>query len=171
MLTNAGEERLRGVDLSIGWSITPNLQWRGAWSFHDAEFRDFVTDFGGVATQLEGNRVEMSARTMGATGLFYARDHGWIGSGQVNIVGNRYLNKRNTALAPAYATWSGGVGYRAAAWEYRLDVTNLTDQRPPVAESELGDAQYYRLPALRVVGGVSYRFPAAGAAPVSSSTS
>jgi len=27
---------------------------------------------------------------------------------------------------------------------------NLNDQRPPVAESELGDAQYYLLPARRV---------------------
>ena len=167
MLTNAGKERLRGAELQVAWAFTRNLQWRGAWSFHDATFRDFVTDFGGVATQLSGNRVEMSARTMGGTGLFYSPDRGWIGSGQVNIVGNRYLNKRNTALAPSYAAWSGGVGYRTSRWEYRLDGTNLSDQRPPVAESELGDGQYYRLPPLRVVFSVGYRF-SAGPAPASS---
>jgi hypothetical protein len=42
------------------------------------------------------------------------------------------------------------VSYRHEAWEVRLDGTNLNNQRPPVAESELGDAQYYRLWARRV---------------------
>ena len=57
-----------------------------------------------------------------------------------NYVGERFLNKRNTALAPAYTTWSAGIGYRFEAWEIRLDGENLNDTRPPVAESELGDA-------------------------------
>ncbi len=41
-------------------------------------------------------------------------------------------------------------------WELRLDGYNLTDRRDPVAESELGDAQFYRLPGRSVVGSVSY---------------
>jgi len=65
-------------------------------------------------------------------------------------VGARYLNKRNTALVQDYTTGSAGAGYRFPRWEVRLDVENLTDQRPPVAESEIGDAQYYRLPARTV---------------------
>jgi iron complex outermembrane recepter protein len=31
--------------------------------------------------------------------------------------------------------------------EIRVDGQNLSDSRAPVAESELGDAQYYRMPA------------------------
>jgi hypothetical protein len=65
----------------------------------------------------------------------------------VNYVGERFLNKRNTAIASAYTTWSGGVGYRFGRGEVRLDGRNLNNVRPPVAESELGDAQYYRMPA------------------------
>jgi outer membrane receptor protein involved in Fe transport len=73
----------------------------------------------------------------------------------VNYVGQRYLNKRNTARAAAYHTWSAGLGYRQGRNELRIDGRNLNNTRPPVAESELGDAQYYRLPARSVE--VSYR--------------
>ena len=40
-----------------------------------------------------------------------------------------------------------GVGYRLTRYEVRLDGRNLGDRRDPVSESELGDAQYYRMPA------------------------
>jgi hypothetical protein len=33
---------------------------------------------------------------------------------------------------------------------HKLDGWNLNDRRPPVSESELGDAQYYLLPARRL---------------------
>jgi outer membrane receptor protein involved in Fe transport len=60
-------------------------------------------------------------------------------------VGSRYLNKRNTALADSYATLAALAGYRRGRFEVSLHARNLTDRRDPVAESELGDAQYYRM--------------------------
>ena len=39
-----------------------------------------------------------------------------------------------------------------------VDGENLNDTRPPVAESELGDAQYYRLPARRARLSLGFRF-------------
>jgi len=64
-------------------------------------------------------------------------------------VGSRYLNKRNTALAGSYFTWAASLGWRAARWEARATGRNLSNRRDPVAESELGDAQYYLLPHRR----------------------
>lgn len=149
-LINAGSERFRGVELSAGVRLRSDLYWRTSYSLHDARFVDFVTDFGGVSTQLGGNRLEMSARNMAATELMFTRAQGWQGSLEANWVGSRFLNRRNTALAPDYLTWSAGLGYRMRSVEIRLDGYNLNDQRPPVSESELGDAQYYRLPARRI---------------------
>jgi outer membrane receptor protein involved in Fe transport len=156
-LTNAGRERFRGAEASIAWFERPHLQWRAAWSFHDARYREFVTDFGGVPTQLAGNHLEMSPRSMGAVGVVYAPESGWTGTAQVNVVGSRYLDRRNTALAAAYTTVSAGIGYRTRRWELRLDGSNLNNQRPPVSESELGDSQYYLLPPLRVMLSAIYR--------------
>jgi hypothetical protein len=50
------------------------------------------------------------------------------------------------------------VRRRPLKWEIRLRSRNLSHERPPVAESELGDAQYYRLPARRVDLTVTLRF-------------
>ena len=67
-----------------------------------------------------------------------------LSSGVLLAIGDRFLNKRNTALAQSYVTWDAGVAYRfAQAREVRIDGYSLNDQRDPVAESELGDAQYY----------------------------
>ncbi len=146
-LVNGGTQRFRGTELEVLARPRPDLTWRVVYSLHDAHFRDFVTEFGGVPTQLAGKRLEMSARNMAAGEVLYGKSAGWQGSVRANWVGSRFLNKRNTALAPDYLTWSAGIGYRLRNVEIRLDGWNINDQRPPVAESELGDAQYYRLPA------------------------
>jgi iron complex outermembrane receptor protein len=146
-LVNAGSERFKGYELEGRGRMRDELWWMASYAFHDAKFRDYVQDFDGVATRLDGNRLEMSARHLGSAGVIYAPDQGLTGSVTANYVGERFLNKRNTALSPDYTTWSASLGYRFNAWEVRLEGVNLNDTRPPVAESELGDAQYYRLPS------------------------
>ena len=157
-LVNAGEERFKGVELEARANLRQDLIARGTYAWHDAKFRDYVQDFDGVATQLDGNRLEMSARHLASAELLYAPSQGLTGFVLADYVGERFLNKRNTALAPDYTTWSAGLGYRFGTWEVRLTSENLGDTRPAVAESELGDAQYYRLPARSFRLGLSSRF-------------
>jgi outer membrane receptor protein involved in Fe transport len=57
--------------------------------------------------------------------------------------GDRFMDKRNRALAEPFTTVDVGVGYRFNRYDLRLDGRNLGDRRDPVAESEVGDAQYY----------------------------
>ena len=47
---------------------------------------------------------------------------------------------------------------RAGTWELRVDGQNLTNRRNPVAESELGDSQYYLLPGRSVNASIRMRF-------------
>ncbi len=149
-LENAGQERFRGIEAEVRGRITDNLMARAAWSLHDARFLDYVRDFDGVPTQLEGKRQEMTPRDLGAVGLVWAPPAGFIARADVRYTGDRYLNKRNTALAQGFTSWSAGVGWRAPHWEVRVDGENLSDRRDPVAESELADASYYRLEGRRV---------------------
>jgi outer membrane receptor protein involved in Fe transport len=146
-LENAGKERFRGTDLSLDCAFLRELHGQFGYSYHDARFQDFVQNFDGVPTQLAGNRLEMSPLNLLGAGIVFSPKSGWNANAIVNYVGQRFLNKRNTAVADAYTTWSGGIGYRFARGEVRLDARNINDVRPPVSESELGDAQYYRLPA------------------------
>jgi iron complex outermembrane receptor protein len=157
-LTNAGTERFTGVETALAWYLPYHLTGRATYSFHDARFRDYVAEFDGVPTELGGNRIEMSARHLAAIGLFYAPERGATVGVEWSYVGSRYLNMRNTALADGFGTLGAAVGYRSGRWELRVDGRNLTNQRPPVSESEFGDAQYYRLPARRIDATLSMRF-------------
>ena len=144
-LTNAGTERFKGFEAAADVELPRQVVARATYSFHSARFHDFVQSFDGVPTQLAGKRLEMSPNHLFAAGLVFAPERGVTATGEVSYVGSRYLNRRNTALAEGYTTLALGVGYRFERVEARVDGRNLTDTRPPVTESELGDAQYYRL--------------------------
>ena len=149
-LVNAGNERFKGFELETEFRFLPDLIGRLVYSNHDARFEDYVQAFDGVPTQLDGNRLEMSAEDMGGIGLIWFPAHGFNASAGAEYVGDRFLNKRNTALAPSYTVYSAGIGYRFDRWDLRVQGDNLTDERDPVAESELGDAQYYRMTARNI---------------------
>jgi outer membrane receptor protein involved in Fe transport len=118
-----------------------------SYAWHAATFVDYARlQSDGSTQQLSGNSLELSPEHLGALGIAYAPDNGLEASVVWKHVGARYLNKSNTSTADSYDTIDAGIGFRWRAWEVRLDGYNLTDQRDPVAESELGDAQFYRLP-------------------------
>jgi outer membrane receptor protein involved in Fe transport len=157
-LTNAGNTRLKGVELSAVWQVLPHLFARGSYGHHDARFRDYLTEFDGVPTQLAGKRLEMSPHHLAALGLSWSPERGVFASAEMSYVGSRFLNKRNTALAGDYATLAATVGYRRGRFEVRVGGRNLTNRRDPVSESELGDAQYYRLFPRRFDAAATLRF-------------
>lgn len=149
-LQNTGSTRFQGLETAAEVHAPRHVSGRITYSFHDATFVDFVEAFDGTNTQLAGNRFEMSARHLFSAGLILAPDSGLVGDLIVKYVGDRYLNKRNTALAPGFTTVDFGAGYRFNRYEVRLDGRNLGDARDAVSESELGDAQYYRMAARRL---------------------
>ena len=156
-LTNAGEERLRGIELGADVALPHALFWRVNYSLHDAKFTDFLTDLGAGPIQLAGNRLPMSARHMASTGFNYAPQSAWQGWAQANYVGSRSLNEENDAFADAYITCDAGVGYRLAKdWLVRLDAWNIGDVRDPVSQSELGDGQLYVMRARTVTFGLRW---------------
>ncbi|PYQ28062.1 MAG: hypothetical protein DMF57_17830 [Acidobacteria bacterium] len=155
ILENAGHERFNGAEYEMDFAVQRESRIEFGYSYHDARFRDFVQEFDGVPTQLSGHRLEMSPYHLLGAGFLYAPAQGLNANVLMNYVGVRYLNKRNTARASAYTTWSAGAGYRRGRNEIRIDGRNLNNVRDPVSESELGDAQYYRMPARSVEA--SYR--------------
>ncbi len=157
-LQNSGSTRFQGFEVASELRLPHSVTGRMTYSFHDAKFVDFVTQFDGVNTQLAGNRFEMSARHLASGGLIYAPASGFVANVIVKYAGDRYLNKRNTAIAQPFTTVDLGVGYRRDRWELRLTGSNLGNRRDPISESELGDAQYYRLPARRFDVSLGVRF-------------
>ncbi|MEO7325910.1 MAG: TonB-dependent receptor, partial [Dokdonella sp.] len=146
-LTNAGNERFKGAEAEARWNLAEGLSVVGTYAYHDARFRNYVQDFDGTPTQLDGNLLEMSPQHIGSVGFMYAQPQGFRAHVAADYVGKRWLNKRNTAIASDYTTLDAGLGYAFDRWELRLDGYNLSDRRDPGSESELGDSQYYRMQA------------------------
>jgi len=145
-LANAGTERFTGTEVEASWLLTPDLRLAGSYAYHEAKFVNYgrLRPDGSIQ-QLGGKFLELSPEHLGALGLIYRPVSGFSGYAVWNYVGERFLNKGNTSVADSYSTLDAGIGYRFPKWELRLDGYNLTDERDPVAESELGDAQFYRL--------------------------
>lgn len=157
-LINSGKTRFKGVELETELRMPFSTLARATYSFHDGRFVDFVQDFGGVPTQLGGNRIEMSARHLASAGFTYAPENGLTAYTTANYTGDRYLDKRNNSLARPFTTFDAGLGFRENRFELRLDGRNLTNRRDPVSESEFGDAEYYRMPARTIQTGVAVRY-------------
>lgn len=157
-LTNAGKTRFQGFELSADYRMPRAVTGRLTYSFHDGTFVDYVQEFDGVNQQLAGNRFEMSARHLLSASLIVSPSIGYFGSFVLKYTGNRYLDKRNRALAPAFVTIDLGAGYRFEKYEIRIDARNISDRRDPLSESELGDAQYYRMTPrqIRITLGVRF---------------
>jgi iron complex outermembrane receptor protein len=156
-LANAGSERFRGFEAEVDYRISTALRVAATYAYHDATFADYERlQPDGTLQRLDGNTLELSPNDLAAVGLVYAPEQGFQASAVANYVGSRYLNKSNTAVADSYVLLDAGVGYRFGQWRVRLDGYNLTDARDPVAESEIGDAQFYTLPGRTVLLSVTY---------------
>lgn len=159
-LGNAGNEHFKGFETGASVFLPHDFLARTTYTYQDARFINFLFDFGdgNGPTQLAGKRLEMSPHHLANASLFYMPHRGFLGGVSMNYTGGRFLNKRNTAPADGFASVDLSAGYRTPRWELRLDARNIADRRDPVAESELGDAQYYLMTARRVAGSFSVHF-------------
>lgn len=157
-LANAGRERFRGGEFELDWHATKDLTVLFNYAQHESKFTDYVRLNGGVMQQLAGKYLELAPRTLAGGGFIYAPEEGLQANAVVRYVGERFLNKSNTARAKAYTTVDASVGYAQRDWSLMLRGQNLTDRRDPVAESEIGEAQFYTMPGRVILLELSRRF-------------
>ena len=157
-LANAGKEHFKGAEFETSYALSGDLRISASYASHDARFTDYARlQPDNSLQQLAGKRLELSPENLAALGLIYSPALGPIASITWNHLGRQFLNKGNTSVLPAYATIDAGIGYRTKSWTLRLDGTNLGNRRDPAAESEIGDAQFYRLPGRTMLLSVSMK--------------
>lgn len=150
-LTNAGTLYLKGVEAEANWHPRDTTTVYFAYAHHRLRFGDYERLFDGVPTQLRGNAMELAPDDIGSLGFEFAPPTGLQLSAAFAYTGERFLDKRNTSFAESFGVLDAAIGYRFDRWQLSLVGRNLTDARDPVSESELGDGQYYRMPA-RTIG-------------------
>jgi iron complex outermembrane recepter protein len=77
-----------------------------------------------------------------------------------NWIGSHWLNSLNTFEAPGYALVDASVGYRFKRFTAAILASNLGNRRDAVQLSELGEGQFYRLPARRIDATVTWHYQA-----------
>lgn len=150
-LVNAGTLYLQGGEAETSWQATDTTTIYFAYAHHELRFGDYERLFDGIPTQLRGNALELAPDDTGSIGFEFAPPSGPFFSASYAYTGERFLNKRNTSVAGSFSVLDASIGYRFDHWQVSLAGRNLTDARDPESESELGDGQYYRMPA-RTIG-------------------
>ncbi len=158
-LANGGKERFKGAEIEGDFHATDDFRVRATYAYHDARYTERLVDQGdGTTLDLAGNRLEVSPQNLAALGLIYAPPRGVQASVVWNYVGKRFLDQENETPVGSYTTVDAGIGYRFPRWQLRLDGYNLSDRRDPVAISELGDGQAYRLPGRTAIVSATFDF-------------
>jgi iron complex outermembrane receptor protein len=158
VLRSIGQQRYKGIDVEgvlrpvKGLSIKANVGWS------DALYEDYVTDVDGTPTQLAGNLQLLTPNVRVGGGVLYAPERGWRGSLTSNWIGQHWLNSLNTFDAPAYAVVDASLGYRFDKFTVAVLGSNLGDRRDAVQLSELGEGQFYRMPARRIDATLTWHY-------------
>lgn len=158
-LANAGKSRFEGGEIEGDYHFDADLRLRATYAFHNARYTErLVAQPDGSFENLAGNHLEVSPQHLGALGLIYAPVRGMQASVVWNYVGARFLDQENQQPVGSYTLLDAGVGYRFERWDLRVDGYNLSNRRDPVAISELGNGQAYRLPGRSVLLSAGFAF-------------
>lgn len=148
-LTNAGGERLKGVEFEARYSIMRDLAVAANYAYHDTRFTQYqFFDVGsGAYVDVSGRELPLSPRHLASAGILYQPPQGFDATLVTSYVGRRFLDEENTAPVGGYAKLDATLGYRIGRYQVALEGINLTDQRPPVSASEFGSQSFYLLNA------------------------
>ncbi len=158
VLRPIGEQRYKGIDVEGLLRPARGLTVKGNIGWSDARYLDYVTTIDGAVTQLAGNRQVLTPSVRVGAGMLFAPARGWRGSLTANWIGRHWLNSLNTFESPAYAVVDASLGYRFERFTVAVLGANLGDRRDAVQLSELGEGQFYRLPARRVDAMVTWHY-------------
>jgi iron complex outermembrane recepter protein len=157
-LTNAGEERLEGVETEMRYQVTPDLALAANVSYHNARFTQYLFFDGVSNVQLAGNQLPLSPHLLAAAGLLYTPAQGFSSTLVAQYVGRQFLDEENTAAVGGYMTLAANLGYRFGRYRILLEGNNLTNQRQPVSASEFGSESFYLLNARTLWVRVAYNW-------------
>jgi iron complex outermembrane recepter protein len=149
-LRSVGQQRYKGID--IEGTLRPTADWtlKASATWSDARYRDFVTDIDGQPAQLAGKRQVLTPTWRASAGIVYAPERGLRASLTTSFTGKHWLDRLNENQASGYTLVDASLGYRFESFTVQISGRNLGNRRDAAQMSELGEGQFYRLPARHV---------------------
>jgi outer membrane receptor protein involved in Fe transport len=111
-----------------------------------------------VLRVVDGKRLELVPRDLWNARVSYARPLGPDVFVAVRHQSQRPLNRRNTFFTDSFYEMDAGAGWDFPWGRVSVVGRNLGDSRHYVAESEIGDSQFYVAPPRRFTAELAWRF-------------
>jgi outer membrane receptor protein involved in Fe transport len=160
-MVNAGEQRFQGTELDLQWRpcAVKGLLLAAGYAHHDATFVNFsfLTPDGQLRV-VDGKRLELVPRDMWNVRAAYGSDRGPGGFVAIRHQNIRPLTRRNTFYTDSFFEWDAGATWNFAWGMLSVTGRNLGDSRHYIADSEIGDSQFYVAPPRRVTAELTFRF-------------
>ena len=160
-LVNAGKERFKGyeVQASIAPARMPGVTLSGGYAHHEPKFVKFIdVSPQGVAVDVSGNFIELAAQELYNARLSYSPARwlgGWVA---MHHTGKRALDRDNGLFLEPFSTLDAGLSLAVKHVRVTVSGRNLGDSRHVVAESDIGDHQFYVAPPKRFMAEVTFGF-------------
>ncbi len=145
----SGEQRSRGIELTVMGNVTGNWYVRGGMGLQDATI---VKDNNGQ----QGNRINDVAKRNGSLFVTWKPELGWYAETGLTLVGDRFADNQNTVKLPGYGRWDALAGYRTHDWDVRAALSNLTDKTYYSSATSASQIQFGDPRSLVVTGTYSF---------------
>ncbi|OFS74991.1 TonB-dependent receptor [Pseudomonas sp. HMSC08G10] len=145
----SGEQRSRGIELTVRGNVTGNWYVRGGVGLQDATI---VKDNNGQ----QGNRINDVAKRNGSLFVTWKPELGWYAETGLTLVGDRFADNQNTVKLPGYGRWDALAGYRTHDWDVRAALSNLTDKTYYSSATSASQIQFGDPRSLVVTGTYSF---------------
>ena len=122
--TNAGEQKYKGVETSVGWTTTDWLAYVNA-AFYRHRFGDFVIASSGGDTDLRGNRLRMSPEYVVNWGLIATPAESFETTLNVKHVSDVQVDRDNTFELDPYTLVDASVSWIHGPTRLTLAAKNL----------------------------------------------
>ena len=160
-LTNAGSERFQGMEIEASYlpPFAEGFSLSAGYAHHDARYIhfSFFTPEGELRV-VDGKRLELVPRDLWNTGLAYGRARGPGAFVALRHQSQRPLNRRNTFFTGPFYETDAGVSWDFPFGRVAVVGRNLGDNRHYVADSEIGDSQFYVASPRRFTAELTWRF-------------
>ncbi len=155
--------KTKGFEAEMNYQPNKRLYGTLSYSFIDAKTSAGFQSDGGVgqffASKGTDGRASGLPRHLFNGLISYSFDNGWSVASNAMVTGSMNNNFAGTLVIPTQYQLDGSVTYRTKEWEYRVNLSNITDEKnwaPP--NSVYGNASILALPGTQVRFTAKYSF-------------
>lgn len=125
------KQRLRGFELGVSGTVTPDILVTANYAFVDAKIREAISS-GKIVDALVGNQVRYVPRHAASLWTSYKPLEGSLKGLEIGVGANYqskvFVNNENTQVVSAYASFDAMLGYNFGKYRIAVNGYNLGDK-------------------------------------------